>query len=51
MRRCPPAGGDIAATAVTGAEPDGYTLLNATSSFTLNTAMGSRHRPRKRTIQ
>lgn len=37
----PGAGGDIAAKAVAGADADGYTLLNATSSFTLNTAMGS----------
>jgi tripartite-type tricarboxylate transporter receptor subunit TctC len=35
----PGAGGDIAAKAVTTAEPDGYTLLNATSSFPLNVAM------------
>lgn len=33
------AGGEIAAKAVASADPDGYTLLNATSSFTLNTAM------------
>ena len=35
----PGAGGDIAAKAVSTADPDGYTLLNATSSFTLNTAL------------
>src|SRR5215211_8471174 len=35
----PGAGGDIAAKAVSSADPDGYTLLNATSSFTLNTAL------------
>ncbi|MCC7346164.1 MAG: hypothetical protein IT538_02095 [Variibacter sp.] len=33
------AGGQIAATAVATAEPDGHTLLFATPSYTLNTAM------------
>jgi tripartite-type tricarboxylate transporter receptor subunit TctC len=35
----PGAGGDIAAKVVSGSAPDGYTLLFATSSFTLNTAL------------
>jgi tripartite-type tricarboxylate transporter receptor subunit TctC len=35
----PGAGGKIAASAVSGAEPDGYTLLFATPTYTLNTAM------------
>ncbi len=35
----PGAGGKIAATAVSSAEPDGYTLLFATPTYTLNTAM------------
>jgi tripartite-type tricarboxylate transporter receptor subunit TctC len=33
------AGGQIAATTVAGAEPDGHTLLFATPSYTLNTAL------------
>lgn len=37
----PGAGGQIAATAVINAEPDGYTFLFATPSYTLNTAMKS----------
>jgi tripartite-type tricarboxylate transporter receptor subunit TctC len=36
----PGAGGEVAAKAVAAAEPDGYTLLYATSSYTLNTALG-----------
>lgn len=36
----PGAGGEVAAKAVATAEPDGYTLLYATSSYTLNTALG-----------
>lgn len=36
----PGGGGEVAAKAVAAAEPDGYTLLYATSSYTLNTAMG-----------
>lgn len=35
----PGAGGQIAANAVTSAEPDGYTLLFATPSYPLNTAL------------
>lgn len=35
----PGAGGEIAAQAVSSAPPDGYTILFATSSFTLNTAL------------
>jgi tripartite-type tricarboxylate transporter receptor subunit TctC len=33
-------GGEIAAKAVSTADPDGHTLLYATSSYTLNTALG-----------
>jgi len=33
------AGGKLAVSAVTGAEPDGHTLLFATPTYTLNTAM------------
>ena len=36
----PGAGGTIAAQAVAGAPPDGYTLLLASASYTINTAMG-----------
>ena len=36
----PGAGGTIAAQAVAGAPSDGYTLLLATASYTINTAMG-----------
>jgi tripartite-type tricarboxylate transporter receptor subunit TctC len=36
----PGGGGEVAAKAVSTADPDGYTLLYATSSYTLNTAMG-----------
>ena len=36
----PGAGGKLAATAVSTAPPDGYTLLFATPTYTLNTAMG-----------
>jgi tripartite-type tricarboxylate transporter receptor subunit TctC len=36
----PGAGGKLAATAVGTAPPDGYTLLFATPTYTLNTAMG-----------
>jgi tripartite-type tricarboxylate transporter receptor subunit TctC len=36
----PGAGGKLAATAVGTASPDGYTLLFATPTYTLNTAMG-----------
>jgi tripartite-type tricarboxylate transporter receptor subunit TctC len=36
----PGGGGEVAAKAVSSADPDGYTLLYATSSYTLNTAMG-----------
>ena len=32
-------GGEVAAKAVSSADPDGYTLLYATSSYTLNTAL------------
>jgi tripartite-type tricarboxylate transporter receptor subunit TctC len=35
----PGAGGTIAAQAVAGAPPDGYSLLLATASYTINTAM------------
>jgi tripartite-type tricarboxylate transporter receptor subunit TctC len=35
----PGAGGKLAVSAVTGAEPDGHTLLFATPTYTLNTAM------------
>src|SRR5713101_4267959 len=35
----PGAGGKLAATAVSSAAPDGYTLLFATPTYTLNTAM------------
>src|SRR6266481_6444171 len=35
----PGAGGKLAATAVSTAAPDGYTLLFATPTYTLNTAM------------
>lgn len=35
----PGAGGQIAATAVSNAQPDGYTLLFATPSYTLSTAL------------
>src|SRR5690348_10971040 len=35
----PGAGGKIAATAVSSAQPDGYTLLFATPTYTLNSAM------------
>src|SRR5262245_41611264 len=35
----PGAGGKLAVTAVTNAEPDGHTLLFATPTYTLNTAM------------
>src|SRR5882672_7546496 len=35
----PGAGGKLAATAVASAAPDGYTLLFATPTYTLNTAM------------
>jgi tripartite-type tricarboxylate transporter receptor subunit TctC len=34
------AGGEIAAKTVSTADPDGYTVLFSTSSFTLNTALG-----------
>jgi tripartite-type tricarboxylate transporter receptor subunit TctC len=37
----PGAGGDIAARSVSAASRDGYTLLNGTSSYTLNMAMHS----------
>ena len=37
----PGAGGKLAATAVGTAPPDGYTLLFATPTYTLNTAMGA----------
>jgi tripartite-type tricarboxylate transporter receptor subunit TctC len=37
------AGGDIAARSVASAEPDGYTLLYATSAMTLNAAMRTAH--------
>jgi tripartite-type tricarboxylate transporter receptor subunit TctC len=36
----PGAGGTIAAQAVAGAPPDGYTLLLASASYTINTAIG-----------
>lgn len=36
----PGGGGEVAAKAVATADPDGYTLLYATSSYTLNTALG-----------
>src|SRR6478735_8053857 len=36
----PGAGGTIAAQAVAGAPPDGYTLLLASASYTINTALG-----------
>lgn len=36
----PGGGGEVAAKSVSTADPDGYTLLYATSSYTLNTAMG-----------
>jgi tripartite-type tricarboxylate transporter receptor subunit TctC len=35
----PGAGGTIAAQAVASAQPDGYTLLQATASYTINTAL------------
>lgn len=35
----PGGGGEVAAKAVSSADPDGYTLLYATSSYTLNTAL------------
>jgi tripartite-type tricarboxylate transporter receptor subunit TctC len=35
----PGGGGEVAAKAVAAADPDGYTLLYATSSYTLNTAL------------
>jgi tripartite-type tricarboxylate transporter receptor subunit TctC len=37
----PGAGGVIAAQAVANATPDGYLLLQATASYTINTAMGT----------
>ena len=36
----PGGGGEVAAKSVSAADPDGYTLLYATSSYTLNTALG-----------
>lgn len=38
--RKPGAGGEVAAKSVASARPDGYTLLYATSLYTLNTALG-----------
>jgi tripartite-type tricarboxylate transporter receptor subunit TctC len=36
----PGAGGEVAAKVASAAEPDGHTLLYATSAYTLNTALG-----------